>query len=283
MTDLVTAVEAAETSDPIVLIVEDRATQRMEKARAMVARGCVPIPVEGTDAAARELAASPGIDLVLADIHLVPSEKGDKSGVELARFVKADYPHTPVVGYSAYFAADDLSPEELKLFSYRYGKGQSTVKEIKVSMDRCAELAREARTQRRARAETRLASSSKGVSEMALEIVRSASLAEVDEVEQVLHEAGFRLKLVTIPAAGSPEPLIVWVRSHEGCVDVEVYGHSSLYVTGETESEAMEHLIDLIQVYWEELQTMEQELSGPAGKLHDFLADLKLEADGEDG
>ncbi len=281
MTDLLTAVEARHASEPVVLIVEDRAGQRMEKARAMVARGCVPITVEGTDAAARELTASPGIDLVLADIHLVPDEKGDKSGVDLARFVKADYPNTPVVGYSAYFSADELSDADLALFDYRYGKGQSTIKEIKVSMDRCADLARESRSQRKNRADARLADSSEGLSETVLEIVRSASLAEVDEVEQVLHEAGFRFMLVTIPSAGNPEPLIVWVRDQEGSVDVEVYGHSSLYVTGESEEEALEHLIDLIQVYWEELDALQEDLSGPARKLYDFLADLKLADGGE--
>src|SRR5690606_19579312 len=121
--------------------------------------GCVPIAVEGTDAAARELTASPGIDLVLADIHLVPREEGDKSGVDLARFVKADYPSIPIVGYSAVFSADELSDADLALFDYRYGKGLSTIKEIKVSMDKCAELARESRVQRKSRAEARLADS----------------------------------------------------------------------------------------------------------------------------
>lgn len=281
MTDLLTAVEAGDTSEPMVLIVEDRAGQRMEKARAMAARGCVPITVEGTDAAARELTASPGIDLVLADIHLVPDKEGDQSGIDLARFVKTDYPDTPVVGYSAVFSADELSGADLALFDYRYGKGQSTVKEIKVSMDRCAELARESRLRRKSLAEARLADSSGDLSDIVLEIARSGSLAEVDEVEQVLHEAGFRFKLVTIPSAGNPEPLIVWVRDQGGSVDVEVYGHSSLYVTGDSEEEALEHLIDLILVYWKELNTLQEDLSGPARKLYDFLTDLKLTNGGE--
>lgn len=275
MTDALGAVEAEGTSEPVVLIVEDMAGQRMDKARAMVERGCVPITVEGSDAAARELTASPGIDLVLADIHLVPRDRGDKSGVELARFVKTDYPDIPIVGYSAYFSAEDLTDADLELFDYSYSKGQSTIKEIRVNMDRCAKLAVESRSQRKNRAETRLADASGDTSERVLEIVRSATLAEVEGVEQILHQAGFRLKLVTIPSAGNPEPLIVWVRSQDDSVDVEVYGHSSLYVTGGSEEEALEHLIDLIQLYWEELDSQE-ELSGPARKLHDFLADLKL-------
>lgn len=281
MTDLLSAVEGKGASEPVVLIVEDLAGQRMDKAREMVERDCVPITVEGTDAAARELTASPGIDLVLTDIHLVPRRRGDKSGIELARFIKAGYPDIPVVGYSAYFSEDELTDADLKLFDYAYGKGQSTINEIKVSMDTCAELALKARRQRKSRAEERLADSSEDPSEMVMEIVRSASLAEVEGVEQVLHDAGFRLKLVTIPSAGNPKPVIVWVREQEDCVDVEVYGHSSLYVTGESEEEAFEHLIDLIQLYREEFDSHQGDISGPAQKLYDFLAELKLSDDRE--
>lgn len=276
MTDVLSAVESRGASEPVVLIVEDLADQRMDKAREMVERGCVPITVEGTDAAARELTASPGIDLVLTDIHLVPRRSGDKSGVELARFVRTDHPDIPIVGYSAYFSEKELPDEDLELFDYAYGKGQSTVSEIKVIMDTCGELAFKSRQQRKSRAEELLADQPEDQSELVLEIVRSASLAEVEGVEQVLHRAGFQLKLVTIPAAGNPKPLIVWVREQGGCVDVEVYGHAGLYVTGESEEEAFEHLIDLIQLYWEELENRNEELSGPARKLYDFLAELKL-------
>jgi predicted RNase H-like HicB family nuclease len=84
---------------------------------------------------------------------------------------------------------------------------------------------------------------------------------------------------VTIPSSANPKPLIVWVREQEGCVDVEVYGHSGLYVTGESEEEAFAHLIDLIQLYWQDLDSRDEELSGPAKKLYDFLADLRLADD----
>ncbi len=281
MTDVLGAVESRGVSEPVVLIVEDLADQRMEKAREMVERGCVPITVEGTDAAARELTASPGIDLVLTDIHLVPRRSGDKSGVELARFVRMDHPDIPVVGYSAYFSENELPEEDLKLFDFAYGKGQSTFSEIEVIMDRCGELAFASRQQRKDRSEELLAEPSGDQSELVLEIVRSASLAEVEGVEQVLHKAGFQLKLVTIPAAGNPKPLIVWVREQGSCVDIEVYGHSGLYVTAESEEEAFEHLVDLIQLYWEELNDPDKELSGPAKRLYDFLADLRLADDQE--
>ncbi|HEY5942410.1 MAG TPA: hypothetical protein VIT89_06055 [Solirubrobacterales bacterium] len=279
MTDVLGAVESKSVSEPVVLIVEDLANQRMEKAREMVERGCVPIAVEGTDAAARELTASPGIDLVLTDIHLVPRRSGDKSGVELARFVRTDHPDIPIVGYSAYFAEDELPDEDLELFDFAYGKGQSTFSEIEGNMDRCGELAFKSRLQRKNRAEELLADPPRDQSELVLEIVRSASLAEVEGVEQILHKAGFRLKLVTIPSSANPKPLIVWVREQDNCVDVEVYGHSGLYVTGESEEEAFAHLIDLIQLYWQDLDARDEELSGPAKKLYDFLADLRLADD----
>jgi CheY-like chemotaxis protein len=275
MTDVLGALQEESTSSPVVLIVEDGASQRNTKAREMEERGCVPVTVEDSDAAARELTASPGIDLVLTDIRLAPSNGDDRSGVKLAHFVKSAYPEIPIVGYSAFFSAKDLSVDEFAQFDYAYNKGAESIKEIRVNLDKCAELAFRSRRKRRSRAEVRLAAAADQTSERILEIVRSATLAEVGGIERVLHEAGFRLNLVKIPSAGNIEPLIVWVRDHAGSVDVEVYGHSTLYVTGDSEEEALEHLIDLIQVYWEELDS-QKELSGPARRLHDFLADLKL-------
>lgn len=281
MTDALGVAERPAPGGPVVLIVEDRAGQRMDRARALVERGCVPITVEGTDSAARELTASPGIDLVLTDIHLVPREENDKSGVELARFVKADYPGIPVVGYSAFFSAKELPAEDLAVFDYQYSKGEKTIQEMRVILDRCVALATTARRDRREQGEVRLAEGESGPSELALEVLRSATLADVEGVEQVLHEAGFRLKLVKLPTAESAEPLIVWIREQEGYVDVEVYGHSTLYVTGATEAEALEQLIDLIHLFWEELSEQQAELLGAAKKLHEFLSDLKLNNLGE--
>lgn len=275
MTDVLSAIEADGVSQPMVLIVEDMAGQRVSKSAALVKRGCVPLAVEDSDAAARELTASPGIDLVLTDIRLSQRDKQDRSGVELARFVKSAFPDLPVVGYSAFVSAEDLSPEDLGLFNQTYPKGVQTSKEIRVNMDECAQLAFESRRRRRDRGEARLASASDGTPGRMLEIVRSANLAQVEEVERVLHEAGFHLKLIKIPSTANSKPLIVWVRDQDGTVDVEVYGHSTLYVTGQSESEALEHLIDLIQLYWKELKAQE-DLSGPALELHAFLAELGL-------
>src|SRR5882672_10013396 len=108
MTDVLGALQEESTSSPVVLIVEDGASQRNTKAREMEERGCVPVTVEDSDAAARELTASPGIDLVLTDIRLAPSNGDDRSGVKLAHFVKSAYPEIPIVGYSAFFSAKDL-------------------------------------------------------------------------------------------------------------------------------------------------------------------------------
>lgn len=278
MTNVLSAVEADGVSKPVVLIVEDMAGQRLTKSDAMVTRGCVPVAVEDSDAAARELTASPGIDLVLTDIRLAPQDKTDRSGVELARFVKSAFPDMPVVGYSAYASAADLPTEDLDLFIDTVPKGLQTGKEIRESMDKCADLAFESRRHRRDRARARLAEAAGTAPERVLEIVRSAKLAEVEGVERVLREAGFSLKLVSIPGANSSKPLIVWIREQDNSVDVEVYGQATLYVTGESEGEALEHLIDLIHLYWEELKD-QPDLSGPAAELRAFLRDLGLGGD----
>jgi len=262
---------------PVVLIVEDEAEQRVDRANQLLDRGCVPVAVESADAAARELTASPGIDLVLTDIHLVPKKRGDKSGVALARFVKADHPRIPIVGYSAYFSPGDLSEEELSLFDYQYVKGQSSIDEIEVSLDACVRLASQARKQRLSEGKSRLTGQAAISPEFVLEVLRSANPGQEDDVEKSLHEAGFQLKLVKFLSTATGDPLIVWVRDKDRYVDVEVYGQSDLYVTAETETEALEHLIDLMHLYWRELSEAEDPLGGPAQRLYDFLARMQLD------
>jgi hypothetical protein len=88
---------------------------------------------------------------------------------------------------------------------------------------------------------------------------------------------------VKLPTSESAEPVIVWIREQEEYVDVEVYGHPTLYVTEATEDEALEQLIDLIHLFWEELREPQAELSGPAKKLYEFLSDLKLNDPRESG
>ena len=96
-------------------------------------------------------------------------------------------------------------------------------------------------------------------------------------MEKSLHEAGFQLKLVKFLSTATGDPLIVWVRDKDRYVDVEVYGQSDLYVTAETETEALEHLIDLMHLYWRELSEAEDPLGGPAQRLYDFLARMQLD------
>jgi CheY-like chemotaxis protein len=109
---------------PTILVVEDDARALEHRVAALGDAGCIPIGVSSHFDATRELTTSPQIDLVLTDIHLGTID-GDQSGVDLARYIRRTFPGLPVVGYSAYFADDDLANEG-DVFDAVWSKGQLT-------------------------------------------------------------------------------------------------------------------------------------------------------------
>jgi CheY-like chemotaxis protein len=261
---------------PVVLIVEDNEVGLRRRAALLADAGCTPIPVRSRDDALRELRASPGVDMVLTDIHLL-DRVGDRSGVELARSAKRINNELPVAGYSAHFRdADELGPD-LDLFDRTWIKGTMTGADILRTIDDCRTLAL---AYRRARTRTALKlldvlrrrhEAARPDVELLRRLVPGS--AESDVVEQRLREAGYRLRLVEADdISGFKAPIIVWLLNHSDSVEAEVYGQPALYADGDDETEAVANLVELMRLYAAELHGDPEAVAGPALDLQQFLA-----------
>lgn len=70
------------------------------------------------------------IDIVITDINLVANDPHDRSGFELANFIRERRPGLPIVGYSGLFYEADIPPGTEHQMNHLYLKGASTVDDI---------------------------------------------------------------------------------------------------------------------------------------------------------
>ena len=82
---------------------------------------------------------SPEIDIVFADINLVPTNPDDDSGLQVARTIREDNPEVPIITYSAMYGPDDI-PDGQELTQY-YPKGRSDVDQLIDQLQTWRELA----------------------------------------------------------------------------------------------------------------------------------------------
>lgn len=101
---------ATEHGTPVVLVVEDNDAARQLRVEALQEAGCIPLPASSHAEALRALEEGPHVDLVLTDVNLARF-RADKSGVTLARHVKRHHAGVFVVGYSSFFAEEQLAGE----------------------------------------------------------------------------------------------------------------------------------------------------------------------------
>jgi DNA-binding NarL/FixJ family response regulator len=124
---------------PLVVVVEDEPKQLQQRIDALALLHCAPLGFLSDHDARQAIESSP-VDLVLTDLHLVRDVKDDKSGVELARYVKQAREDIPVLGYSAVFDDQDLVASEKSPFDEVWPKNLG-YREIERLMQRCRELA----------------------------------------------------------------------------------------------------------------------------------------------
>jgi CheY-like chemotaxis protein len=134
--------------NPVVLIVEDEEQALKLRSDAFADADCTVVGVRSLGDAMRELRGESGVDLVLTDIHLEQAP-GDKSGVELARYVRDTYA-LPVAGYSAVFADQELADDK-DLFEAIWVKGSMDFRAFDEMVRSCRELALLSRRQRQPR------------------------------------------------------------------------------------------------------------------------------------
>ncbi|MGH2879546.1 MAG: LuxR C-terminal-related transcriptional regulator [Solirubrobacteraceae bacterium] len=123
---------------PVILVIEDDPEALAQRTRLLATLNSEPIGLLSEEEA-REAVLGRIFDLVLTDIRLkVPSD--DRSGVELARYVKIVYPDIPVIGYSAALADEDLAVSEKDVFDEVWPKNLDYL-QIEEMMQRCRSLA----------------------------------------------------------------------------------------------------------------------------------------------
>jgi CheY-like chemotaxis protein len=125
-----------------VLLVEDDERILELRSKMFERRGCVVVEASSLDDALQELKQSPAFELVIVDINLGTSPD-DRSGIELARIVREQQPSVPIVGYSAYFSADELADDEASPFDRTVAKGSVHVDDLGEFTDWMVKLARE--------------------------------------------------------------------------------------------------------------------------------------------
>jgi CheY-like chemotaxis protein len=133
--------EESEPATPAVLVVEDQAALLDARLSQLARHGVTAIGAERAEQAAAFLAAAcRPISLAIIDLNLRPQDPSDRSGLALARLMRAAGLDVPVVGYSAHFEEGAISTEDRREFQAWIEKGRLLPNEISA---RYAELAQD--------------------------------------------------------------------------------------------------------------------------------------------
>jgi CheY-like chemotaxis protein len=124
---------------PVILVVDDDPGVLQQMVSGLAGLNCSPVGVASHMAAVETLRSNPSIDLVLTDIRL-GLQGDDKSGVDLARYVRRQFCDLPIVGYSAVFTESQFASGERGLFDYVWPKG-ANYREIDAMMNYCRDRA----------------------------------------------------------------------------------------------------------------------------------------------
>jgi|GEM_PF-5414011 len=268
---------------PLIMIVEDREDGRRDVAELLKQLGCAVITAENANEALKNYMITPRLDLVFTDIDLLGSENyKDKSGVDIARFIKQLNSKLPVIGYSSKFEDNELTDEERSYFNGWYFKGGMSVQALShmyVELKSKADQHKKGRFDDIADAFNIL--KQKNVIDLnhfseVLELAISYGTAPSLQIEEAASEKGYELKLVD-PKTINPiaKPFLIWTRSEKNIHEIEVYGYSELYSFGQTEKEALAKLLELMRGFASDMKKESPEnFAGPALRLRKFLFNI---------
>jgi len=265
------------TPTPVVLIVEDNRRALDLRLEAFSDAGFTAIGAQSVDAAMREMRSGPAVDVVVTDIRLDDSKPEDKSGVDLARHIKANYRDMPVAGYSAVFGDSDVEGDR-DVFDSVWPKGSNVIAQIDEIIAKCLDYALVTRKDRHETAfvvHDRLLRRHEQTYPD-IELMRELSPGgdpAAARNDSALGEAGYRLKLVEAKGNGLAQPVIVWLLDTGDGIDAEVYGQPALYAHGATDTLAIASVVELMRLYAAEIGPDSMEAVGPALSLTEFLRD----------
>lgn len=265
----------------LVLVVEDDPRTQKVRKRQLESKGFGVLLAASRPEAIRELDASPHVDAVLTDANLDPTNPADRSGIELASFIRDRHGDLPIMAYSAQMADRPLSSSERALFTLQVPKAIMTPTELGEHLGQLRKAAQEHRSGRIAAAREsrdRLRDRIRLEDVDPAETVRRLMPDDIPAfgVEHALRTAGYRLQLVH-SSAFRPEadPVLVWTRewdSKDGVqAEVEVYAQPTLYSHGDSIQIAVARLIELMRLFAEDFQTSSAPSAGPARRLQTFL------------
>lgn len=132
---------------PLVLLVEDNERSRSIRRELLQHEGCRVVAVGTVDDAIAAFEASTDIDVVITDISL-SNRATDRSGLDLARFVRAFDSEIPIVAYTAAVASEEIPERDRVMFNRWYPKGSLDATGIGRSVTDAKELATEHRRDR---------------------------------------------------------------------------------------------------------------------------------------
>lgn len=259
---------------PLILLVEDKRRRRQGWAKDLRELGSDVLAARDSDEALEILRDSPAIDGVIADIHLSGGDRS-KDGVAFARVVRESYDDSlPLIGYSGHFEWGQLSEDELALFDRAELKGSLSAQQQRELKEECVRRARQRRASRRETAEQHRRPGVAGEFETRNLVLKNV---DVDELENLLINSGFEIRLITAAVFSElVRPVPVWVRSELDLVTAQVYSQPLLHASGNTESEAIQYLIELMVGIRDDLSELGalETCSEPYRRLYEYLQNV---------
>jgi CheY-like chemotaxis protein len=273
-----------------VLLIEDNAANlTAKKALLGTFDNCgTVIGVRDPDTAVHMLRSLPRFDLVVADIDLSETAKGNsshnKAGIAVARWLKDSRYPAYVAGYSSYFADDEISEGDKETFDDMVDRsvdGIALDEKLETWIKKASEND-SGSTLRQLLFEAYASDSAhKTRGSTAASIAPVVSLDtlidyESDELEEI-RTSGFSLSLLLPDVDDEIRKAIpIWIKRDSDSVAIEVVGQPYLYATGETEASAKEALKALILGYYQDLkgQHSKAELGAYVKILFQFLDSL---------
>lgn len=242
---------------PVVMVVEDIDDDLGERVDHFTELGCVALGFKHSDDALDALFVVPSVDLILTDIDL-DGTGHDESGIALARFVHETKLDIPVFGYSAYFADQGLREEDQAFFSGNLLPKAMKAEEINETFQMLRQHAVDQRLKRKSQVELLLSTLRKKyrMNIRDVTLVRDLILSTdgANNFDEALCEACYSLSILH-PRDDRlfSRPILVWLRENNSIFEAEVYGFSSLYGHGSSEEEAIQNLVELMQLVTQDL------------------------------
>ena len=267
---------------PNILFVEDKKNFRESSIKNLKEINCSVLAVDNADEALECYLHSPNIDLVFTDIDLLGRIERDKSGVDIARFIRQLDCDMPIIGYSSKFKSGELGPEEIGLFNSWYDKGKMLPTEINQMFDQVKIIADERKEQRiNEMCDIFNLLKDKNVINKSdfnevLGVAFEFGNAPISQLNQAIEELGFKLILINAQRNENiKKPVLIWLREDDNCCEVEVYGFSDLFGFGKTKDDAINNLLSIMLGFHNDMSIdSEDNFAGPALKLKKFLSNI---------